>query len=141
MALIMCQRAPSTKRATGRRLTLQTWCISGKIKQVDDAVTPESQNCAFEVHPEVCSWSLNKRQPMLCKKMRKQGARERLTVLKTVFPEIECHLLNRPPDVGKDDLLDAAVAAWTARRMYSGEACQVCGPERDEKGLSATIWY
>jgi hypothetical protein len=37
--------------------------------------------------------------------------------------------------------LDAAVAAWTALRLWKGEACQVCEPERDTKGLGATIWY
>ena len=29
------------ERATSKRLTLQTWCISGKIKQVDDIITPQ----------------------------------------------------------------------------------------------------
>jgi len=43
--------------------------------------------------------------------------------------------------VGKDDLLDAAVAAWTALRLWKGEARQVCEPERDDEGLMATIWY
>ncbi|MFZ1053021.1 MAG: DUF429 domain-containing protein [Candidatus Sulfotelmatobacter sp.] len=29
-----------------------------KIKQVDDAMTPECQQWAFEVHPEFCFWAL-----------------------------------------------------------------------------------
>lgn len=129
------------ERTTGKRLTLQAWCICGKIKQVDDAITPEMQSWAFEVHPELCLWALNERRPMHYKKVRKQGVAERLAILKKVFPEIERHMLNRLSGVGKDDLLDAAVAAWTALRIRNSEAHQVCEPELDEKGLSTTIWY
>jgi len=42
------------------------------------------------------------------------GVNERLTLLRSVFPEIASHLQNRPPRIAKDDLLDAAAAAWTA---------------------------
>jgi len=83
------------RQTTGKGLTIQAWCIAGKIKQVDDAITPESQPWAFEVHPEVCSWALNKHHPILHKKTSRKGVIDRLTVLKTVFPEIEHQLLNR----------------------------------------------
>jgi predicted RNase H-like nuclease len=68
------------------------------------------------------------------------GVSERLDLLRDVFPEIESYLCNRPPGVSKDDLLDAAVAAWTSLRIYGGEARLVCEPERDERGLAVTIW-
>jgi predicted RNase H-like nuclease len=122
-------------------LTIQAWCIVPKIKQVDDAITPENQRWAFEVHPEVCFWALNRSTPMRCKKKSVEGVVERLTLLRTVFPDIDRHLASRPPGVGRDDLLDAAVAAWTAMRIRKGEALRVCEPESDAKGLSATIWY
>ncbi len=129
------------RRTTGKGLTIQTWCIARKIKQVDDTITPESQKWAFEVHPEVSFWALNGRSPMRNKKKSEQGSAERLTLLRTVFPDIDRHVPSRPPGVGKDDLLDAAVAAWTALRIRNGEACRVSEPEHDKKGLSATIWY
>ncbi len=69
------------------------------------------------------------------------GVSERLDLLRKVFPEIERHLVGRPPGVGKDDLLDAAVAAWTALRLSKGEARYVCEPERDSRDLSVTIWF
>jgi predicted RNase H-like nuclease len=74
-------------------------------------------------------------------KKTKDGAAERIAVLRPLFPEIERHLANRPPRVGADDLLDAAAAAWTALRRHRGEARCVCTPERDEKGLAVTISY
>ena len=74
-------------------------------------------------------------------KKAKAGITERLDLLRCVFSDIEHHLHNRPARVGKDDLLDAAVAAWTALRICRGEARRVCEPELDAKGMEATIWY
>jgi predicted RNase H-like nuclease len=51
-----------------------------------------------------------------------EGFAERVALLRNAFPEIERHLSSRPPGVSKDDLLDAAAAAWTALRLYSGQA-------------------
>ncbi len=128
-------------RITGRGLSQQAWGIIPKIKQVDDAITLDSQRWASEVHPEVCFWALAGERPMAHGKRTKAGVNERLDLLRPVFPEIESHLQNRRSDVGKDDLLDAAVAAWTALRIYRGEARRVCEAERDARGLETTIWY
>jgi len=127
------------RQQTGRGLSQQAFHIGAKIKQVDDAMTPECQQWAFEVHPEVCFWALNQHRPMAHNKKTEAGRNERLDLLLTVFPDI--HLLNRPPGVGKDDLLDAAVAAWTALRHFRGIDECVCPPERDEKGLAVAIYY
>jgi predicted RNase H-like nuclease len=127
-------------RVTGRGLSQQAWGIAAKIRQVDELMTATCQRCAFEVHPEVCFWSLAGERPMKHGKKTAAGVDERLVLL-SVFPNIEHHLQNRPARVGKDDLLDAAVAAWTALRICKGEAKQVCEPERDANGLETTIWY
>jgi predicted RNase H-like nuclease len=43
---------------------------------------------------------------------------------------------------GVDDVLDAAVAAWSAQRIARGEArCLPDPPERDAEGRSVAIWY
>jgi predicted RNase H-like nuclease len=128
-------------RITGRGLSQQAWGIAPKIKQVDDAITPECQQWAFEVHPEVCFWALAGGHPMTHRKKVSDGVDERLVLLRTVFPDIDQHLQHRPLGVAKDDLLDAAVAAWTALRLHKDEAQRVCEPEHDEKGLAAGIWY
>lgn len=129
------------RQKTTRGLSQQAWGIARKIKQVDDAITPECQRWAFEVHPEVCFWALNERHPMQYNKKTKEGAAERIVLLRRVFPQIEAHLVNRPRGVGADDLLDAAAAAWTALRWYRDEVESVCMPEIDEIGISATIYY
>jgi predicted RNase H-like nuclease len=129
------------RQKTTRGLSQQAWGIAPKIKQVDDAITSECQRWAFEVHPEVCFWALNQRRPMKHNKKTKDGAAERVALLRRSFPEIEQHLVERPPRVGADDLLDAAVAAWTALRWNRGEAECVCSPERDDKGIETTIYF
>jgi predicted RNase H-like nuclease len=126
---------------TGRGLSQQAFGIIQKIKQVDDAIRAECQRWALEVHPEVCFWALNQHQPMKHNKKTKEGATERIAVLRPVFPEIEQRLANRPPRVGADDLLDAAAAAWTALRWHHNEAERVCSPECDPRSLTTTIWY
>jgi predicted RNase H-like nuclease len=131
----------TTLRITGRGLSQQAWGIAAKIKQVDDAITPACQKWVFEVHPEVCFWALAGGRPMAHRKKKKSGVEERLELLRAVFRDIERHLQNRPASVGRDDLLDAAVTAWTAQRIHKGEAQRVCESERDAIGLEATIWY
>ncbi len=78
---------------------------------------------------------------MAHRKKIEAGRNERLHLLRPEFPEIDRHLQDRPPGVGKDDLLDAAAAAWTALRSSNGEARRVCEPEQDSLGLVVNIWY
>ena len=129
------------RQRTTRGLSQQAWGIAPKIKQVDDVLTPDCQQWVFEVHPEVSFWALNGHHPMKHNKKTKEGAAERVVLLRRAFPQVETHLVKRPPRVGADDLLDAAAVAWTALRLHQGRAECVCTPERDEKGLSATIYY
>ena len=129
------------RRKTTRGLSQQAWGIAPKIRQVDDAMTPECQQWVFEVHPEVCFWALNQRRPMKHNKKTSEGASERIALLRPLFPGIDRHLANRPPRVGADDLLDAAVAAWTGLRFHNAAALQVCPQECDERGLAVVIWY
>lgn len=74
-------------------------------------------------------------------KKTKAGVSERLDLLRPVFPDIDRHLQNRRANIGRDDLLDAAVAAWTALRIFKGEAQRVSESEWDANGLETTIWY
>jgi len=130
---------------TDKKLTKQTWGIMEKIRQVDDAIDPCAQAWAFEVHPEVCFWAMNERQPMKNSKKTKDGIAERTELLARFFPQIESNLESRLSmfghKVGKDDLLDAAAAAWTALRRFRQTAECACTPECDAEGLSVTIYY
>ena len=88
------------RQKTTRGLSQQAWGIAPKIKQVDDAITSDSQPWAFEVHPEVCFWALNRRRPMKHNKKTSEGAAERVALLRQVFPQIEGQLASRLPRAG-----------------------------------------
>ncbi len=78
---------------------------------------------------------------MVHRKKVEDGVNERFKPLRPLFPDIDRQLQNRAPGVGKDDLLDSAVAAWSALRLHKGESRSVCEPERDSTGLMVNIWY
>jgi predicted RNase H-like nuclease len=60
------------REKTGKGLSQQAFHIGSKIKQVDDAITPDRQRWALEVHPEVCFWALNQHRSMVHNKKREQ---------------------------------------------------------------------
>ena len=80
-------------------------------------------------------------RPMEHRKKSAAAFNERLDLLRPVFDQIDGHLTNRPSGVGKDDLLDAAVAAWSALRIARGEGQRVSEEQEDSLGLRACIWY
>lgn len=131
----------SNHSRTGRKISRQVWGIAIKIREVDEAMTPDVQAWAVEVHPEICFYAMNGGSAMRHGKKTSHGQAERQGLLRTVFHGIDRDLANRPSGVGIDDLLDSAAAAWTALRCTEGRAECVCEPEIDLRGLAATIWY
>lgn len=130
------------RQETNKGLSQQAWGIAKKIKQVDDAILPECQEWAFEVHPEVSFWAMNNHHPMSYKKKSREGQQERISLLERTFPLIRQGNLDALPlRVGLDDVLDAAAAAWTGLRRLRGDAEMACPPEIDDKMLSVTIFY
>jgi predicted RNase H-like nuclease len=59
---------------------------------------------------------------------------ERLASLRTVFSDIDDHAGSKIKGASRDDVLDAFVAAWTARRYALGIHRQL-GGDTDERGL------
>ncbi len=115
-----------SQEACGKSMSRQTFSIVSKIHEVDCLITPSLQKKVFEVHPEVCFWALNERRAMKHKKKDKEGRRERLDVLSTParFPEIREWIgaWYKKEGLEKDDVIDAIVAALTAR-MYREDRC------------------
>lgn len=128
-------------RVTNKKMSQQAWGIAPKIKQVDDAIRGECQNWVYEVHPEVSFWAMAGERPMEHRKKSAAGRIERLDMLRPVFDQIDGLLAERPSGVGKDDLLDAAAAAWSALRIARGEGQRVSAEEEDSLGLRSCIWY
>jgi predicted RNase H-like nuclease len=99
-----------------------------------------------EVHPEICFWGLNGGKSMNYYKRTPEGLYERLEVIRRVYKECEVLVDDalwkyKKSDVKKDDILDALVAAVTARCGFKGLKTIPDAPEHDETGLPMEIVY
>ena len=93
-----------------------------------------------EVHPELCFWMLNNERPMRYSKKKSAGRAERLAVLneedsrsEEIYEEACSKFLRKV--VGRDDVLDALVAALAARERGDRLRTIPEVPPRDAKGL------
>jgi predicted RNase H-like nuclease len=117
----------------GKGISKQTFAILPKIAAVDAMMTPERQRHMVEMHPEV-SFRVLADRPLGHHKASTAGREERLAALRSVFPAIELQSVVDLDGVAPDDVLDAFVAAWTARRWLARD-CEEIGGDLDERGL------
>ena len=75
------------KECTGRGLTKQTFNILPKIREVDQFLRNEEwREKVHEMHPEICFWALNTKQPMNFNKKTNVGYEERIAILNNYYP-------------------------------------------------------
>ena len=128
-------------KITGRSLSEQTLAIMPKIAEVDNLLPRDTTTQIREVHPEICFWALNNREPVGPNKHTEEGIEERIRVLnqveqrtKNIFEDGWARFRNNR--VGKDDILDSLVAAVTAYRGWPGELQTLPeAPQEDARGL------
>jgi predicted RNase H-like nuclease len=114
---------------TGKSISAQSYALRRRILEVDEYAHTDER--VIEVHPEVSFRELA-HGPLLSKH-RADGLAERRALLEQAGIEVPETL----PRIAEPDLLDATVAAWTARRYALGEALPL--PEGHEERLGA-IW-
>jgi predicted RNase H-like nuclease len=102
---------------SGKALSRQSFGILPKIQQVDRHAGDAR---IVEVHPEVSFRLMNDGQ-RLPRKKSWGGLQQRLTLLQHHGIELPS-FGSAVDDVGIDDMVDAAAAAWSARRVARGEA-------------------
>jgi predicted RNase H-like nuclease len=131
----------------GRGLSLQTWHILPKVRQVDALLRqrPELAQRVREVHPELAFLHWNGGEPLRHGKRCREGRDERLALCEREFPGVWAAVRQRfrRTQVADDDILDALALLRSAARLARGEA--VVLPEgvveRDRLGLPMTIAY
>jgi len=129
------------KRLLKGHLSRQTWNILPKVKEVDQALTPEHQERIFETHPELVFFRLSGNP--LPSKHTEAGFKLRLDLLRKtgLFRSLEDNLARCSRGL-RLDLLDAYAALLSAKRIFTGEAERLPPqPERDARGLRMEIWY
>jgi predicted RNase H-like nuclease len=131
-------------KAIGKKVSIQTFCILEKIREVDDCLTRVAglRERVVEVHPEVSFAVWNGGPPLKTRKRKAEGKEQRRAMVEKVWPGAVEPLREglRGGDYGSDDLLDAFAALWSARRIASGTA-RVLGDVkvRDARGLPMVI--
>jgi predicted RNase H-like nuclease len=118
-------------------LSRQSYALFEKIREVD---VYEGDKRVFEVHPEV-SFRLMPNPLALQRKKSWGGLHARLARLAAegiVLPPS----LGEADVVGIDDVVDAAVAAWSARRIHAGAARRFPQEptQRSSTGRVIAIW-
>ena len=127
-----------SKELSGRGLTKQSFAIARKILEVEPVAQADAR--VYEVHPEVSFQALAD-APLAGSKHQWNGLTQRRALLAgagIVIPDA----LGPVGTAATDDILDAAVAAWSARRIAAGTAVSLpAPPERDGDGRPIAIWY
>jgi predicted RNase H-like nuclease len=122
----------------GRAISRQAWALRTKILEVG-AWLPAAPCPVYEVHPEV-SFSLLAGAPVLASKRTTAGLEARRQALEGAGILVPTHLSDAR-GVAADDVLDAAVVAWSARRIAAGQARSFPDPpELSADGEVAAIW-
>ncbi len=117
-------------------LSRQAWALVPKI--VEAATVAEADARVFEVHPEVSfcelagecvAWSKKSWNGLL---LRRRLLTEASVVLPNVISEVAGAV--------SDDIVDAAVAAWSARRIATATARSLPDPPEESGGRRVAIW-
>ncbi len=117
-----------SRRLTGQGLSRQSYGLRAKIFEVEACLAGAAGGIC-EVHPEL-SFAAMKGRPADWPKRSYNGLMERRALL-------DAEGIRLPPElpaigsIPADDVLDAAAAAWSARRIAAGTHRTV--PERPER--------
>jgi len=145
--------AKEINERAGFSIQNQAWSAVPRIREVDEFLDmyPSARDRLVETHPELCFYALNGRTPLDAGKRTEAGAKQRAALLAEEHPGAEAiyeeavarftEPAYAPMVSGAHDVLDALVAAVTARRAPEGVSTL---PERaptDERGLPMRITY
>jgi predicted RNase H-like nuclease len=144
---LSAQRYEDVASLNGAGVSKQAFNILGKIREVDELMTPERQRRVVEAHPELAFASLAG-GPIRHNKKTPAGRAARLRLLRRYFGRAlldptSVRLQHGRAKVGTDDVLDACVLALVADRLRQRRASRVPAgaPPVDAKGLRMEIWF
>ncbi|MPY80432.1 MAG: DUF429 domain-containing protein [Actinophytocola sp.] len=127
------------RELTGKGVSIQAFGLKPKLLEVDQWVRRAAVN-VVEVHPEV-SFARLAGAPLDVGKRTHFGVARRHELLREAGVTLEGVLGAVVRGVGVDDVLDATVVAWSARRVAAG--CAVAIPDPPEvfsDSWPAAIW-
>lgn len=135
--------ASATRQAvalTGRGISRQAYALGKKILEVEGWLLPSSTCPVYEVHPEV-SFAVLLGRPARASKKTWAGMVERRQGLERAGISLDHIAGEAISRAAVDDVLDAAVAAWSAGRLARGTALSFPDPPPvGASGRPVAIW-
>ncbi len=139
------------KDVTGKMISVQSWNIAQKIKEVDHALLSnrDLKKKLFESHPELRFEMLNGGKALQFKKnaLQSLGIQERLDILsnfhENVIESFECGCKQtKRLDVKKDDIVDAMCLAIVAMLGLKNGFQMIRGLNKtDSQGIEMIMYY
>lgn len=142
------EAAKFNKEVLGTGLSIQSYAISSKIREVDEFLNSNEKwkNRLLEGHPEICFAKLNDNKAVAENKTKKDGQKKRLEILKKYFKNSELVVEKFLEEVPKrkkiDDVIDALCLAVTGciGLEYGFETIPSV-PHINESGLKMQMVY
>jgi predicted RNase H-like nuclease len=126
-------------RLTGFGVSQQSFALAPKLLEVEKWVQ-QAPSRVYEVHPEV-SFAVLLGAPALAPKKSWAGMSERRRALERDGLTLDHIHGDAAVRAAVDDVLDATVAAWTARRIARGQALMTPDPApTGPRGRPVAIW-
>ena len=113
-----------SKRLFGKSMSLQSWYLFPKIKDVQTIIHDAHINL-YEIHPELSFRAMNHEEVILESKKSKEGFEIRNALLRRYFESFDFESIrNLYPrkDVMDNDILDALAVLWSTKRIQANEA-------------------
>ena len=113
-----------SKRLFGKSMSLQSWYLFPKIKDVQTIIHDAHINL-YEIHPELSFRAMNHEEVILESKKSKEGFEIRNALLRRHFESFDFESIrNLYPrkDVMDNDILDALAVLWSTKRIQTNEA-------------------
>jgi predicted RNase H-like nuclease len=138
------------RKILGKGLSLQSWYLGPKIREVDDFLAAHEGFHLRESHPEIAFQFLNGSQPLRHGKKSAEGRAERLGILQSWDSRTQGlstqPLKHATAKASRDDILDALSLALTQKlrrrdRLSKTSARVVSAPLKDAGGLVMAIYY
>ena len=122
-----------SKRLFGKSMSLQSWYLFPKIKDVQTMIHHEDMQI-YEIHPELSFRAMNNEQVILESKKTQEGFALRKALLSMHFKNFifeDIRNQHARKDVMDNDILDALAVLWSAKRIQSNQASYL--PQAPEK--------
>lgn len=134
------------KSQLGKGLSIQSWHICPKIKEVNIWMRRTDQQNIKEAHPELCFHFLQKEDNLLFSKKTMEGREQRLKILSNwfdgmseAFDSAMSKYLRK--QIAADDILDA-MCMWVVAMLSESHGLQtITKTTKDKDGLAMNMHY